>query len=80
MKSLKPFLLLVAFSAVASEPVRVEITRDNWISSYATEVEGNNGASPKLKLKGVQELALIDVDAGALKGRRVVKTRADNSR
>ena len=73
MKSLKPFLLLVAFSAVASEPVRVEITRDNWISSSATEVEGNNGASPKLKLKGVQELALMDVDAGALKGRRVVK-------
>ncbi len=50
---------------------RVEVSRDLWISSYHKEVEGNNGASPKLKLKGIQEFFLIDFDPAPLRGKRV---------
>jgi hypothetical protein len=35
------------------------------------EREGNNGASPRIKLKGIQEFSLIDGDFSALKGRRI---------
>jgi hypothetical protein len=62
----------VAFTA---EPQRVEVARDLWISSYAKEREGNNGASPKLKLKGIQEFFLIDFDPAPLRGKRVVRAQ-----
>lgn len=74
-----PPILLLLLSAVpvgsvlAAEPLRLETTRDLWISAYKTEREGNNGGSPKLKLKGVQELFLIDFDPAPLKGKRVVR-------
>lgn len=67
------FILSALTLTGAAEPVRAEITRDNWVSSYRTEVEGNNGASPKLKLKGVQEFSLIDIDVAPLQGKRVTK-------
>ena len=40
--------------AQSAEPLRVEVSRDAWISAFPTEQEGNNGGSPKLKLKGTQ--------------------------
>ncbi|MEY4133366.1 MAG: hypothetical protein RL592_1424 [Verrucomicrobiota bacterium] len=57
----------------AAEALRVETSRDLWLSSYRTEQEGNNGGAPKLKLKGTQEFFLIDFDPAKLKGRRVVR-------
>lgn len=56
-------------------PLRVEVTRDLWISSFSSEREGNNGASPKLKLKGIQEFFLIDFDPTPLRGCRVVRAQ-----
>ena len=67
--------LAAASISTAAEPVRIDISRDTWVSSYPTEVEGSNGASPKMKFKGVQELALMDIDATALKGKRVTKAQ-----
>jgi hypothetical protein len=64
--------LLVA-ALPAAEPLRVEVSRDAWISSFRTEQEGNNGGSPKLKLKGTQEFFLIDFDATKFRGKRVVR-------
>ncbi len=75
MKTTATLFLLFSSLAAAADPVRVEITRDNWVSSYPSETEGNNGASPKLKFKGIQEFALIDIDAAALKGKRVTRAR-----
>lgn len=49
------------------------MSRDLWVSSYPTEVEGNNGGSPRLKLKGIQEFFLVDLDPAVLKGRKVLK-------
>ena len=68
-------LLAVLLTAVlpAAEPLRVEVSRDAWISSFPTEQEGNNGGASKLKLKGTQEFFLIDFDPAKFKGRRVVR-------
>jgi len=68
-------LLAVLLTAVlhAAEPLRVEVSRDAWISAYPTEQEGNNGGASKLKLKGNQEFFLIDFDATKFRGKRVVR-------
>jgi len=65
-------LLLPGPRATADEALRLPVVRDTWLSAYPTEVEGNNGAAPKLKLKGVQEVTLLDVDPARLVGKRVV--------
>lgn len=53
------------------DPVRIEINRDAWISAYPGEQEGNNGAAPRLKLKGIQEFFLFDFDASPYRGKKV---------
>ncbi|MCU0710909.1 MAG: DUF4091 domain-containing protein [Pirellula sp.] len=65
--------IAVPFSRVgnSADPVRIDVTRDAWISAYSGEQEGNNGAAPRLKLKGIQEFFLIDFDALPYKGKRV---------
>jgi len=68
-------LVLVAGApsvAPAVETLRIPVSRDTWISAYPTEVEGNNGAAPKLKLKGLQEMTLVDLDPAPIGDRRVI--------
>ncbi|MBL9179917.1 MAG: DUF4091 domain-containing protein [Verrucomicrobiaceae bacterium] len=67
------FLLFYAATLQAQQ--RVEVSRDLWISAYSKEVEGNNGGSPKLKLKGIQEFFLIDFDPAPLRGKKIVKAQ-----
>lgn len=50
-------------------------TRDVWISAYPGEENYNIGASPKLKLKGIQEMAILDFDLSSLKGKKVENAR-----
>ena len=52
-------------------PVRVEIVRDNWMSSVGEERYGNNGGSSRMKLKGRQEYSVFDIDPAPLKGRLI---------
>ncbi len=59
--------------AYSAEPLRINVSRDTAVSSYATETEFSRGASPKLKFKGVQEFSLLDIDCAALHGKRVTK-------
>ena len=68
-------LLACCLTAGAAEPIRVEVSRDAWISAYPPEREGNNGGSPRLKLKGVQEFFLIDFDPAPLRGKRVTRAQ-----
>jgi len=70
-------MLWTGILSVFAAPVakRVEVSRDLWISAVGKEGEGNNGASPKLKLKGIQEFFLIDFDPAQLKGQRVVRAQ-----
>ncbi len=76
-KVLPLLAVLIAWLApsawAAAVPRRVEVTRDLWISSFPAEREGNNGAAPRLKLKGIQEFFLIDFDPAPLAKQRVVR-------
>jgi hypothetical protein len=66
-------LLPVPRAALAAEgrQVTIPVTRDTWVSAVGPEQEGNNGASPRIKLKGIQEFTLLDADFSAIKGRRI---------
>ena len=68
-------LLLMMSSVALYAQKRVEVSRDLWISAYPKEVEGNNGGSHRLKLKGIQEFFLIDFDPAPLRGKRIVKAQ-----
>lgn len=70
-----PPALLLASCGLLRAQERVEVSRDLWISAYATETEGSNGGSHKLKLKGIQEFFLVDFDPAPFRGKRVVKAR-----
>jgi hypothetical protein len=78
-KRTKPMKLVILSLSVAVLTLhaqqRVEVTRDAWISAYSKEVEGNNGGSPRLKLKGIQEFFLIDFDPVPLRGKKIVKAQ-----
>ena len=63
----------VGVTARAGEPERVKITRDTWVSTHPGEARGNNGGSSRLKLKSIQEMALLDFDAAAFRGRIIGK-------
>lgn len=54
------------------QPVRVEVTRDTWVSSYEGEEDANLGGADRLKFKGIQEFSLLDLDVNAIKGRAIV--------
>lgn len=54
-----------------AETVRIPVTRDLWISSAQGEEEGNNGAAPRLKVKGYQEFSILDFDVTSLRGKRI---------
>ncbi len=57
------------------ETIRLDVTRDAWVSGVGREADGNNGAAPRLKLKSYQEMTLLDVDPAPLRGRIVRRAR-----
>ena len=63
--------LLIAAGPVTS--VKLPVTRDTWVSNVGKEADGSNGGAPQLKVKSIQEMSLIDIDAAAIKGRMVVR-------
>jgi hypothetical protein len=60
-----------AQSAGLVQPIHLDVTRDTRVSEVGREADGNNGAVPRLKLKSIQEMALLDVDAAPLRGRTI---------
>ncbi|NJL32288.1 MAG: hypothetical protein HC898_12100, partial [Phycisphaerales bacterium] len=64
-------------AAKAGEIVHLPVTRDTWVSSYQQhdqdERPANLGGEPRLKLKGIQEMTLLDVAPDALQGRVIEK-------
>ncbi len=66
-------MLLAPLAALRAESMKVTVpvTRDTWVSAVGAERDGNNGASTRLKLKGIQEFSLVDGDFSALRGRRI---------
>ncbi len=51
--------------------VRLDVTRDAWISEVGREADGNNGGATRLKLKSIQEMSLLDIDPTSLLGRTI---------
>jgi hypothetical protein len=77
---MKPGLFLaaaiVASVSIASfgqdaRPIRLPVVRDTWFSNVGSEADANLGGSPRLKLKSIQEMSLVDVDPAPLRGRTV---------
>src|SRR5438105_4219184 len=67
-------LLLHAFvrstsGADNAASMRLDVTRDTWVSNVGKEADGNNGGAPRIKTKGIQEFAILDLDPKALAGR-----------
>jgi len=60
---------------VEAETLRFPAVRDLYVSSASGEEEGNNGASPRLKVKGYQEFSLLDFDVASLRGRRIKEAK-----
>ena len=56
---------------VRAEQVRLDVTRDTWLSAVGEESKGANGGSARLKLKSIQELSLIDFDFAKLRGKEI---------
>jgi len=71
-------LLAAAFTfglagPATAEDIRLSVTRDTWVSAVGSERLGNNGASPRVKLKGIQEFTVLDADCTALRGKTIVR-------
>ena len=74
MSLLFVMVLVLAHGLVSAGNVRVPVIRDNWVSSAnREETLGNNGGSPRLKLKGYQEFSLVDFDLSSIKGSVIEK-------
>ena len=65
------FLALAMIAQDGPNSIRLPVTRDTWFSNVGSEADANVGGSPRLKLKSIQEMALIDVDPAPLRGRTV---------
>ncbi|MDO5308900.1 MAG: DUF4091 domain-containing protein [Planctomycetia bacterium] len=64
-----------ATQALCTETLRLPVTRDLWVSSAHGEEQGNNGATPRLKVKGYQEFSLLDFDVSPVRGKRITRAR-----
>lgn len=60
---------------VEAKTLRFQAVRDLYVSSASGEEEGNNGASPRLKVKGYQEFSLLDFDVAELRGLRIKEAK-----
>jgi hypothetical protein len=71
MTNLLASLLLLS----TQEPLRLPCTADTMISMTEREEHLNHGARSNLRLKGIEEFALLDFDLAPLKGRTVEEAR-----
>lgn len=51
--------------------ISIPISRDTWLSAVGSERNGSNGGAKQLKLKGQQEMVLLDIDHSELKGKLI---------
>ena len=65
------WMSLLAPAAEEPPAIRLPVTRDTWFSNVGTEADANLGGSPRLKLKSIQEMALVDIEPAKLLGRTV---------
>ena len=76
MKRFLSFAMLLCFFAAriaAGEDVKIPITADNSICCDPTELENNMGAAPRIKMKGNENILVLNFDPTPLKGKLVTK-------
>jgi hypothetical protein len=73
MRILIPLILLLP--AQAAEPLRLPCTADTQIYMAGGEEKQNGGGRSTLRLKGIEDLTILDFDIAALKGRVVEEAR-----
>jgi len=61
--------------SAAGKTVRLDVSRDAWVSEVGQEADGNNGGAPRLKLKSIQEMSLLDFEPRTLVG-RIIRSAA----
>ena len=66
-------LALAIQSPSPAEEIRLPVTRDTWVSNVGKEATCNLGGAPKLKVKSIQEMSLLDLDPSPLRGRVIEK-------
>ncbi len=73
--AMRAILAICVFSftstCFAADAIRVPVTRDTWFSAVGNEARCNLGGAPKLKLKSIQEMSLVDIDPAPLAGREI---------
>jgi len=63
--------LISGVALAETEAIRCPDIKDVWISSIGQEVDNSMGRTEKLKLKVLQEMAIMGFDLSALKGRAI---------
>ncbi len=66
-------LLLIALTGAGANEARLRCTADTNVSSYEGERNANYGQSTRLRLKGIQMLALFQFDTAPIAGWKVSK-------
>ncbi len=64
-------LSLAVSSSSLAETIRCPDVKDVWISTQPSEQDYSMGQTETLKLKVLQEMALLGFDVSALKGRQI---------
>ncbi len=67
------FFSIFDFAKLQAEAIRLDPTRDTWLSAVGDEAKGANGGASRLKFKSIQELSLIDFPFEQLRGNRINK-------
>src|SRR5436190_1122942 len=76
MRILAPILVFLATqSAPASQPLRLPCIADTMLSTSHGEEGLNGGGRSNLRLKAIEDLAILDFDVTPLKGRTVEEAR-----
>ena len=70
---LAPLILVLAAASLRAEEVHLAITADNSICAHEQELTNNMGESPRIKMKGIENLLLLNFDAKPLAGKMVMK-------
>lgn len=67
--------LILLLSPQASEPLRLAVTADAQLSMSHGEERQNGGHRSTVRLKGIEDLTIMDLDLAPLKGRTVEEAR-----
>jgi hypothetical protein len=75
MRQLLALVLLFPQAAPSSEPLRLACTADTVLSSSGSEVRLNGGDRSNIRLKGIEDISILDFDLTPLRGKTVEEAR-----